>query len=896
MSSRHGSPAPGKAGRLARSRAACEACHRVKQRCDGPSICPCHRCKTWGIECIFPSSAGPVPSQPPPAQAKASKHTATGTGKIKGKGKAVATPTSVAHPRRSSTASDAAAAAPPPPPLGGTAASAASAAPSAMASITPIELTQQLRAMAARLESIEGALARAEVSFPASSSSHSHHLSNHRPSHSHSGQTVSDETPLSGPYAHEQHQHQPNTSNPVEATGEAIEAMAVEGLVGLSDSHQQSRSRATSNGIDNASAANPEVWDPSRPDVLSRTLMTVEDCESAFDVQVNSTMARCIRRYTNVPRGFVVCRYFDNLQPWVLSLSSTLDRNPLTVRTRSPLLFHSILLISIYYRERTTENLALYEAISAIIDSILAPNILCPQPDQLSSDFIRSIHLLTLYKPLPIATFRARGIKDLAAIEHASKMNVRASWLLRLIASRVAMFIGLPSITTTFARAFANQHEAPIPQSIISEQRLYFGCVFHEAHGALQSGKPSNFVPQDALKSTRLFASLKNQPEDVRLAASVELAATAASVLATRKEGDYFDREDLHRFEDEMSQWTEYWQPILAANEQRDRLAWTAAIPYQAFIRVVVHGYSFARWKVHKTELQASLQPAPLLTEHEHESLDAAVEASAAILLAVSVEGKRIVPGKGIETSWENVKGILTVDPNVADKVRWASDSLTCVLFSYPLIFLAKLANEGLLLSSFSVLAASTQPIPLAPLSPSDKLCLLLQLGANFLHTIAPHSSHPAIKQAAFLRKIHEAGISGRKQTLSVPTSPKLSATSSIPVPMTTNLSLSEHSSLTQTPSNLLPLSNGSYHDFLSTTWNPSPIGSPRNVDHVMEDPFGALLSGVEPGMMFASGQRDLFGFETGFTSADWDGLDAGAAAGAQNGGGANGRMFKGGF
>ncbi|SGZ28758.1 BQ5605_C027g10440 [Microbotryum silenes-dioicae] len=817
MSSRHGSPAPGKAGRLARSRAACEACHRVKQRCDGPSICPCHRCKTWGIECIFPSSAGPVPSQPPPPQAKAPKHTATGTGKIKGKGKAVATPTSVAHPRP-------------------------------IASITPIELTQQLRAMAARLESIEGALARAEVSFPASSSSHSHHPSYHRPWHSHSGQTVSDETPLSGPYAHEHHQHQPNTSNPVEATGEAIEAMAVEGLVGLSDSHQQSRSRATLNGIGNASAANPDV-------------------------------------------------YFVHLHPWVLSLSSTLDRNPLTVRNRSPLLFHSILLISIYYRERTTENLALYQAISAIIDSILAPNILCPQPDQLSSDFIRSIHLLTLYKPLPIATFHARGIKDLTAIEHASKMNVRASWLLRLIASRVAMFIGLPSITTTFARAFANQHEAPIPQSIINEQRLYFGCVFHEAHGALQSGKPSNFVPQDALKSTRLFASLKNQPEDVRLAASVELAATAASVLATRKEGDFFDREDLHRFEDEMSQWTEYWQPILAANEQRDRLAWTAAIPYQAFIRVVVHGYSFARWKAHKTELQASLQPAPLLTEHEYESLEAAVEASAAILLAVSVEGKRTVPGKGIETSWENVKGSLTVDPNVADKVRWASDSLTCVLFSYPLIFLAKLANEGLLLSSFSVLAASTQPIPLAPLSPSDKLCLLLQLGANLLQAIAPHPSHPAIKQAAFLRKIREAGISGRKQTLSVPTSPKLSATTSVPVPMTTNLSLSEHSTLTQPPSNLLPLSNGSYHDFLSTTWNPSPIGSPRHVDHVIEDPFGALLSGVEPGMMFASGQRDLFGFETGLTSADWGGLDAGAAAaGTQNGGGGNGRMFNGGF
>ena len=78
-----GTPAPGKAGRLARSRAgtptvadpraerrayslpstACLACHAVKQRCDGPSVCPCHRCTTFGIECVFPSSAGAAASR-----------------------------------------------------------------------------------------------------------------------------------------------------------------------------------------------------------------------------------------------------------------------------------------------------------------------------------------------------------------------------------------------------------------------------------------------------------------------------------------------------------------------------------------------------------------------------------------------------------------------------------------------------------------------------------------------------------------------------------------------------------------------------------------------------------------------------------------------------------------
>ena len=43
----------------------------------------------------------------------------------------------------------------------------------------------------------------------------------------------------------------------------------------------------------------------------------------------------------------------------------------------------------------------------------------------------------------------------------------------------------------------------PIPEDIISQQRLYLGCVFHESHGAIQSGKSANFVPQEACKVRR---------------------------------------------------------------------------------------------------------------------------------------------------------------------------------------------------------------------------------------------------------------------------------------------------------------------------------------------------------------------------------------------------------
>lgn len=378
--------------------------------------------------------------------------------------------------------------------------------------------------------------------------------------------------------------------------------------------------------------------------------------------------------------------YFRRLQPWTALLSVTLDRNPLDVRQRSPLLFHAILLVTVYYRPRTPDNLALYRAISSILDSLLAPQILCPQPDQLSSDFIRALQLLLLYKPVQTSMFNARGVSDPSTIEHASKMNVRASWLLRLLISRVSAFIGLPSITTAYARAFALSSGPvphPIPEQIIAEQRMYFACVFHESHGALQSGKPANFIPQEALKTTRLFATQRQQVCDVRLAASVELAATAATVLSRRQEGDLIDAEDLRRFDEEMESWREYWGPVLAGVADEDELVWTAGYPYAAFIRVVVNGFAFTRWKAQQKSCAAQGLPAPNhggVLEAERDSIEKAVQAAEGILLAVSVEGKTTSRERGIEPSWKGVRSMLTLDREMANSLRWATDSLACVV------------------------------------------------------------------------------------------------------------------------------------------------------------------------------------------------------------------------
>ncbi|GAA5835795.1 hypothetical protein JCM11251_007428 [Rhodosporidiobolus azoricus] len=914
----------GKPARLARSKAACAECHKAKQRCDGPPG-PCHRCNTWGIECLFPSAAGPVAS----AKTSTSRSSTPPT-------------------RGAKAAANAAIAAAPLPPL-------------AVATATP-DVAEQLRLMNQRLESLESTLSRANFASASSAQqppSHLHpqphpgtprlsslnpHLNSSRTTAGGGGsssQNGSESSPMAGvtpaslANSTEHHLHDVGV-NAVETAGEA---MAVEGLVDLSGPGRAALGGGAGLGGLQGGQEQPGTWENVRQDVLGRGIMTLEECDQQFDF------------------------YFEHLQPWTCLLSTTLDRHPLVVRERSPLLFHAILLITLYYRPRSPGNIILYRAVSSILDSILAPQILCPQPDQLSFDFVRAIHLLLMYKPLQWAALNARGVSDPAQIESSSKMNVRASWLLRLLVSRVSAFVGLPSIATTFAQAFANQNHAPIPDPIISQTRLFLGCVFHESHGALQSGKAANFIPQDACKVTRLFAALRKQSSDVRLAASVELVATASNALLARKEDGVLEDEDLRRFDDELDAWTEYWAPLLAVQAQpgaeggQDHEAWSLFYPYASFTRLTVRGFAFNKWKAERKERArqraaaggfvsgAAAQHATLGAE-ERESIAKAVEVAEEIMCAVAIspEGAALRMGKGgangasVQEVWRSVKGgQLTPEPEVVKTLRWASDSLTCVMFSYPLIFLAKLANEGLLHSDLTVIPPGTAPLPPSPMSPSDKLCRLFQLGADLLDAIAPNPNHPSVKQAAFLRKVWDAGISGRRSVTSAPSSPKNGPVNGGQQPIPPHLSLGSaaadrlspasipppHPSLTPQPPTIPHApqhphqqqqasfaanvaANGSaaaalssFPDFsLSQTYNPTPVHSPPfpatganghpagTVPHghplpdgalnIGEDPFAALLSGVSPSLFDGAG-GSFFSLDGG---VDWPGMGEGGTPG----------------
>ncbi|GAA6027872.1 hypothetical protein JCM8097_001758 [Rhodosporidiobolus ruineniae] len=918
--------------RLARSKAACAACHSAKQRCDGPPG-PCHRCTTWGTECVFPSAAGPAP--------KGSRDT---TPPFRGR-------PGVAHQ-----------------------------------AVTP-DVTEQLTAMNARLESLESTLSRALSAISAFTSTASSlqnvqssasrasglnpsfHVSRPPGAGSSAGSESSPMagvTPASGGHGAEHHREDVVGVNAVETAGEA---MAVEGLVDLGGPGRSGGANGAAGGSEQQQLGG---WDAVRPDVLGRNIMTLEECDAEFEF------------------------YFEHLQPWTCLLSTTLDRHPLVVRERSPLLFHAILLITLYYRSRTPGNIILYRAVSSILDSILSPQVLCPQPDQLSFDFVRAVHLLTLYKPLQWAALNARGISDPVQIESNSKMNIRASWILRLLVSRVSAFIGLPSIATTFAQAFANQHVSPIPDSVISQTRLFLGCVFHESHGALQSGKAANFIPQDACKVTRLFASLRKQSSDVRLAASVELVATASNALLARKEDGVLEDEDLRKFDEELDAWTEYWQPLLESQAHAgeaeggaDAEAWSLFYPYASFTRLTVRGFAFNKWRAERKERAAQRAAlvgglalpgggapgagsGPALGAEERESIAKAVQVAEEMMCAVAVSpegaalrsGMAKPNGASVEAVWASVAdGAFTPEPEVVRTLKWATDSLTCVMFSYPLIFLAKLANEGLLRPDLTVISPGSTPLPPAPMAPSDKLCRLFQLGADLLDAIAPNPFHPSVRQAAFLRKVWEAGVSGRRSVTSAPSSPRFPAQagaqvnppplhldaaaahlgsssssannplySSIPPPPPTfpptttaqhghinpqaHLPPSFAATIAATGSAAATLSSynpsGIAGDFsLSAAYDPTPVHSPPFSAHsasgtpthpgaaaaggaglggaggipVMEDPFAALLSDVNPALF--DGGQSFFSLDGG--GVDWPDLGTPGAGGAGAAGGAAG-------
>jgi hypothetical protein len=321
------------------------------------------------------------------------------------------------------------------------------------------------------------------------------------------------------------------------------------------------------------------------------------------------------------------------MQPWILMFDRLRDGRPLTVLKRAPLLFHVILLITAYYNSTDSDrHLHRYYSFVAIVNAVVAPQILCAQPNQFNADFLRALILLQVYKPIQYEALHLNGISDAVEAEAASKLNHTANLLLQGLISRSAHAIALPSIPNTFARGFSPT--VTIPPQLLSDLRLWFALCITDNHGSLQNCRPSNIDTADALKVTRLFASIKSQPSDVRLAALTELYSIPARSMssASHRKLNTFD---FRRFNTEYALWEEHWTPVLKeASLAGDPLAYTALFPLGNYLRVVVNSSVFGRWVA---DWQASSARnsggRPKLSDQDWEFLQTAADAAEKAIL-----------------------------------------------------------------------------------------------------------------------------------------------------------------------------------------------------------------------------------------------------------------------
>jgi hypothetical protein len=161
-----------------------------------------------------------------------------------------------------------------------------------------------------------------------------------------------------------------------------------------------------------------------------------------------------------------------------MMLSIDEDRDAMGVRARSPLLFHTILVLSTSYS--TPFPSALHTTLVTYVNAILAPQILNPQPHELTTDFLRAIDLLNLFKMTQFSTRRAEG-KDLAESMRASKVNGLASWMLQGILARTAERLELASVLSKFSRAYsASASGIAIPNDVLKDLRLYYWLLSND--------------------------------------------------------------------------------------------------------------------------------------------------------------------------------------------------------------------------------------------------------------------------------------------------------------------------------------------------------------------------------------------------------------------------------
>jgi hypothetical protein len=235
-------------------------------------------------------------------------------------------------------------------------------------------------------------------------------------------------------------------------------------------------------------------YEPDVPDAISRGFVTVEEAQQLFDF------------------------YFQRCAQWTPPLEFHNDRNMYHVRRRSTFLFHSILSVASYfcYVPQGENGLRKYYAIVTTLVESLAPIVVCPNPAELTVDLLMGLLICILWKPVRCGSQMQLGPAGFSELQAQSKINPSSGYIMGGLALRIAQLLSL-------GRRACSLNSPPNDKESVAACRLWLWINLIDSQGALAEGKQPALDPSDALRNTRLFASLKSKPGDVRLAAMVEL-------------------------------------------------------------------------------------------------------------------------------------------------------------------------------------------------------------------------------------------------------------------------------------------------------------------------------------------------------------------------------------
>ncbi|GAA5838209.1 hypothetical protein JCM9279_004157 [Rhodotorula babjevae] len=677
-------------GKPVRSRAACDP-----QKCDGPSMIPCRRCMLYSLPCTYAHGAS--------ASQKKTAKVAT----------ASAPTTTAPQPLQLASSGQAQLDAP---------------------------TNSLLHDMAARLRSIESAISSLHLSTLSSASSSSRHATASHPSDSpeagpspraNSHRSGSDRG--GGEAAQGAARSTDMGETAVQAINDAVDLLhkvTSSGLAAFQSLGDDGREAGSGGGTSSSGRASSatiqyeeglvarilqsEGW--TRPDVVDRGVMTEDEVDKTFEI------------------------FFTRLAPWTPFFPSTVPDthaipepySPQAVRTRSPLLFHTILLSTAYFLLPAPgeHSKRVYLGLTSIVNELVAPVIISMSRKDVTTDTSRALMLLIMWKNVQHAHFLSTSPSSpTSSIERHYKNNAVSSASLWALETHLLRTLRIHS-TAPHAFAAAVQHAAargrrfdsaylatdPAAQHAVDDLRLWYWSLVADVHGALTTGRAVHFSSGEtalALRTARALAGFNLQASDVRLVAFVELyeivreamrsawACVGDSILGAEPSSCRWKAEwegEMDEFNRRIDAWEDEWIERFKASfiggeagSERDKLVWSA-LGNKNLCKAILNASVFYRWtRTRRLAAHGSpssprspavpgelpTSPAPAqggaamvsdLSPAEWRFVQTTVDAIERLVFDVSVQSRVVVPGR----AYDGFRKIQWPPPDAATGLRKA--------------------------------------------------------------------------------------------------------------------------------------------------------------------------------------------------------------------------------